>query len=131
MSSQNAGARRIRGTRPEVETAARELRRDLTEAESVLWQALRGGQLGGLKFRRQHPVGQFILDFYCSSHKLAVELDGAIHEGQTEYDAARTRQLESHGYRVLRFRNEEVLADLDSVLKRISEAAQSLSASQG
>jgi very-short-patch-repair endonuclease len=71
---------RIRGTTPEIEAAAIELRKKLTPSEKQLWQALRGGKLGGFKFRRQHPVGRFILDFYCPVCKLVIELDGAIHD---------------------------------------------------
>ncbi|WP_229425761.1 endonuclease domain-containing protein [Lusitaniella coriacea] len=76
-----------------------------------------------MRFRRQHPVGSFILDFYCPSCKLAIELDGAIHECQAEYDAARTQQLENFGYRVIRFQNERVLEDLPSVLAEIARIA--------
>ncbi|HEY9867286.1 MAG TPA: DUF559 domain-containing protein, partial [Candidatus Obscuribacterales bacterium] len=94
---------RIRGTHQEIEEAARRLRRELTPAESILWEALRGRQLDGLKFRCQHPVGKFILDFYCPSVKLVIEVDGGIHDQQQEYDQARTEKLEAFGYRVLRF----------------------------
>lgn len=78
--------------------------------------------MGGLKFRAQHPVGPFILDFYCPAYKLVIELDGGVHEKQAEYDEARTRHLNEYNYRVIRFRNEEVLEDLPSVLERILEA---------
>ncbi len=124
MTSPDRTTPRIRGTTPEIEAAARRLRRNLTPAEQKLWQALQRRQLAGLKFRAQHPVGPFILDFYCPAYKLVVELDGAMHEGQADQDAARTQQLENYGYRVIRFRNEEVFTDLPSVLDRILEAAQ-------
>ena len=114
---------RLRGTTPEVEAGARALRWSMTAAEWRLWQALRVRQLGGLKFRRQHPVGPFVLDFYCPACKLVVELDGGVHDGQPEQDEARTQHLESYGYRVLRFRNEEVFADRPAVLDRIAQAA--------
>ncbi len=116
---------RIRGTTPEVATAARDLRAKLTLAEQVLWGALQRRQLHGLKFRCQHPVGPFVLDFYCPTCKLVIEVDGPIHELQTEQDEARTQHLAAYGYRVLRFRNGEVLNDLGSVLARIAEAALS------
>jgi very-short-patch-repair endonuclease len=119
---------RIRGTTPPVETAAKELRQRLTPAEQKLWQALRGGKLAGLKFRRQHPVGNFILDFYCSACKLAIELDGSIHETQLEYDAARTAQLEAYGYKVLRFSNAAVMQQLETVLVNILQTVSELSA---
>ncbi|MCU0532921.1 MAG: endonuclease domain-containing protein [Hydrococcus sp. Prado102] len=114
---------RIRGTTPEIELAARQLRNHLTPAESYLWQALKNRQLIGLRFRCQHPIGRFILDFYCPSCKLAIEVDGEIHSEQVERDTARTEQLEAYGYRVLRFSNEEVLSDLNRVLETIKEAA--------
>jgi very-short-patch-repair endonuclease len=114
---------RIRGTTPEIEAAARGLRRALTPAERVLWQALRNRQVGGLKFRCQHPVGRFIVDFYCPACKLVVELDGGVHDDRAEIDEARTQMLNNYGYRVLRFRNEEVLRNLDLVLEQILQAA--------
>ena len=86
---------------------------------------MKGKQLHGLKFRCQHPVGGFIFDFFCPQCKLVVELDGEIHDAQEEYDTARTEQLEVYGYRVLRFRNEEVFTDLPSVLERIRCQASS------
>ena len=113
----------IRGTSQELEEAARSMRRQPTQAEGVLWAALQKKQVAGLKFRRQHPVGRFVLDFYCASHKLVVEVDGAVHDAQQESDAERTRSLETHGYRVIRFQNDEVLRDLPSVLRRIAAAA--------
>jgi very-short-patch-repair endonuclease len=120
---------RIRGTTPEIETAAIELRQKLTPAEKRLWQALRGSKLGGFKFRRQHPVGSFILDFYCPACKLVIELDGAIHNYQADYDAARTEHLEAYGYTVMRFQNEEVMQELEKVLERIFQALITLSPS--
>ncbi|MBE9114989.1 endonuclease domain-containing protein [Lusitaniella coriacea LEGE 07157] len=114
---------RLRGTTPEIDQAARKLRHQPTSAEFRLWQALRSKKLNGLRFRRQHPVGRFILDFYCPSCKLAIELDGAIHQRQAEYDAARTQQLEQFGYRVIRFRNEQVMEDLPGVLAEIAQIA--------
>ncbi|HHP7230494.1 MAG TPA: endonuclease domain-containing protein [Xenococcaceae cyanobacterium] len=114
---------RIRGTTPEIEQAARKLRKNLTSAEALLWSALRNKQLEGLRFRCQHPVGNFILDFYCPSCKLVVEVDGKIHADQTEYDAARTAKLAEYGYRVLRFSNEQVMSDLPNVLAEIKRVA--------
>jgi very-short-patch-repair endonuclease len=83
---------------------------------------LRGQQIRGLPFRRQHPVGRFILDFYCPRKKLCVELDGGIHDDQQERDAERTEALSHLKIRVIRFRNEEVLHDLASVVQRIEAA---------
>ncbi|HEU4559667.1 MAG TPA: endonuclease domain-containing protein [Longimicrobium sp.] len=116
--------KRIRGATPELETAAREMRRAATPAETILWQQLRRGWLGGHRFRRQHPVGRFILDLYCADRKLAIELDGQHHaeEDQSLRDEERTAVLRGYGIRVLRFRNEEVLNDMESVLARIAGA---------
>jgi very-short-patch-repair endonuclease len=101
---------------------AQEMRRALAPAELRLWNALRGKQLAGLRFRCQHPVGPFILDFYCAALRLVVEVDGPIHSDpdQRTRDAARTERLETYGYRVLRFSNEAVLEDLAGVLERIA-----------
>ncbi len=115
---------RIRGTTASIDNAAKQLRKTSTPAEQQLWQALRGGKLAGLKFRRQHPVGNFILDFYCAAHKLVVEVDGGIHETQIEYDATRTTELEIYGYTVVRFTNEVVLHQLETVLAEILKAIE-------
>lgn len=123
MTLMSKPPRRFRGTTPEIEQAARHLRSQLTPAEAILWQALQRRQLDGLKFRCQHPVGRFILDFYCPMRKLVVEVDGIIHEQQKEYDDARTAHLEEFGYRILRFTNAEVMNNLASVLDRIRQAA--------
>ena len=117
-------SRRIRGTTKEIEEAACRLRQELTTAEDILWQALRGRQLGGLKFRCQHPVGRFIVDFYCPSCKLAIEVDGSIHDLQQSYDRDRTKAMQVFGYEILRFTNDEVMYDLPNVLSRIVEAAK-------
>ena len=113
--------KRIR-TPAQIQQRARELRREMTPTERVLWQRLRNRQLSGLKFRRQHPLGPFIADFYCAAHRLVVEIDGDIHDLQPERDAARTEQFEKYGYRVIRFRNEQVLNDIESVLAAIQAA---------
>ena len=116
--------KRRREISPELQQAAWLLRENVTPAEETLWEALRDKQLDGLKFRRQHPVGQFVLDFYCPRFKLVIELDGSVHNAAAEQDAARTEHLNFFGYRVIRFRNEEVLTNLAAVLKRIAEAAE-------
>src|SRR5688572_7836274 len=107
---------------PHVMLAARENRHNATQAEAVLWEALRRHAIAGFQFRRQHPVGPFIWDFYCPRAKLAVELDGPIHDRQRELDEARTESLGTLRIRVIRFRNEEVLAALADVLAQIDAA---------
>ena len=99
---------------------ARALRRSLTLPEGLLWRALRQ-RPDGLKFRRQHPCGPFVLDFYCESARLGIEVDGAAHAmgDRPERDVARDRWLEEHGVRVLRIPARDVLGDLDSVVRQI------------
>ncbi len=118
--------RRTRGkTSAGIVQAARQQRRKPTRAEETLWNALRGRRLAGLKFRRQHPYGQFVLDAFCVEHQLEVEVDGGVHTDprQAAYDAARTEFLEARGVRVLRFSNADVEKHLGEVLRRILEAA--------
>jgi very-short-patch-repair endonuclease len=97
-------------TPPAKRRRARDLRKQATPAEQRAWLILRRRQIGGLKFRRQHLIAGFIVDFYCAELRLALELDGGVHEDQArrEYDEARTRVLERYGVRVLRIGNEEV-----------------------
>lgn len=110
--------KRIR-TPAQIQQRARELRREMTLAEKLLWSRLRNKRLDGLKFRRQHPLGPFIADFYCAAQRLVVEIDGDIHDLQPGRDAARTEQFEQYGCRVIRFRNEQVLNDIEDVLAAI------------
>ncbi|HLM66439.1 MAG TPA: endonuclease domain-containing protein [Longimicrobium sp.] len=105
-----------------MQEAAKELRLRMTEAERVLWSVLRRDQMGGLSFRRQHAIGPFILDFYCPAVRLGIELDGPIHDRQRELDHARTEGLGTLQIRILRFRNEQVISDLESVVREIQYA---------
>lgn len=98
------------------------LRRRLTPAESKLWTKLRGNQLESVSFRRQHAIGPYIADFCAPKAKLVIELDGGQHAEQAEYDAQRTAYLEKHGYRVLRFWNNEVMKNIEGVWQVIEEA---------
>jgi very-short-patch-repair endonuclease len=101
---------------------ARELRRDQTEAESLLWRAIRGEQLGGHKFRRQQTLGSYIVDFISLDAKLIVELDGGQHADAVDYDAKRDAWLTSEGFHVLRFWNNDVMENLEGVLMNIAAA---------
>lgn len=101
---------------------ARRLRTQATKPEDILWRRLRGSRFHQAKFRRQVPFDRFVVDFYCHAAKLVVELDGKQHEWFAEYDAERTRVLESRGVSVIRFTNAEVEGDLDDVLARIRGA---------
>jgi len=100
-----------------------ELRRESTPAESRLWSRIRNDQLG-VTFRRQHAVGIYIPDFCSPRAKLIIELDGSQHMGQADYDEERTRYLESLGYRVLRFWNNDVLNSIDGVIRAIVDAME-------
>ena len=104
--------------------AARDLRACETSAEDLLWVALRGRRLAGLKFRRQHPIGPFVLDFCCVERRLAVELDGEVHATQQAHDAERETLIIAAGYRVLRVPNAAVRDDLSQVLAAIQAAAR-------
>ena len=105
---------------------ARALRRNQTDAERLLWQKLRSKQLGDVRFRPQHPVGEYIVDFACLSCRLAVELDGGQHADEValSYDARRTQFLQSEGWQVLRFWNHEVLGNPEGVQEAILRALQ-------
>lgn len=94
---------------------AENLRVRETPAEALLWKSLKGKKLG-YKFRRQHPLHGFIVDFYCYELMLVIELDGSIHDGQKERDHLRNLELGKHGYTTLRFSNEEIFQDLPKVL---------------
>jgi len=109
---------------PTTLSRARELRRQMTSAERKLWYALRGRQLYGLKFRRQHPLPPYILDFYCQEHRLVIELDGGQHNevAQTVYDRQRAAWLQTQGLRVISFWNYEVETNLPGVLEAIARA---------
>lgn len=102
---------------------SRSLRREMTVAEKRFWEMVRGSKMFGLKFRRQQVIDGFIVDFYCDSLGLCVEIDGDIHdvEDQKEYDRLRSDVLELRKLKVLRFRNEEVMSDEESVRERIRE----------
>jgi len=103
---------------PTLKQRRRELRRNQTETEKTLWAYLRNRQFYGMKFFRQYSIGPYILDFYCPTMKLAVELDGGQHNQceNKEYDAARSEYLKAQGIDVMRFWNHEVLLDMQSVL---------------
>ena len=100
-----------------------ELRSGLTPAEALLWKSLQRSQLSGKKFRRQHSIDKYIVDFYCPDCRLAIELDGDAHftEGGAKYDAARTEFLTRKGIRVLRFENREIFDSLDLVISEIQK----------
>ncbi len=105
---------------------ARTLRKRMTPAEKLLWAQVRNRRLGGLKFMRQHPIGNYIVDFYCHEARLVVELEGGIHDTtvQREYDRVRFEQVRAAGFRVLRVQNEAVVRNMDEVLRMIIQVAK-------
>lgn len=101
---------------------ARKLRKRMTNAEHILWHQLRNRRLDGVKFNRQLPIGQYVVDFCSREFGLIIEVDGEIHKTQRVYDSMRTQKLQSCGYRVLRFTNYEIKQNLDSVICTILDA---------
>ena len=101
---------------------AKTLRSCQTDAEQRLWHQLRAHRFMGLKFKRQKPIGHYIVDFICIEYQLIIEVDGGQHINQMEYDSERTGWLKSEGFTILRFWNHEVLQAMDSVLERIQQA---------
>lgn len=111
------------GAKPEIFELARALRKNMTEAEKVLWKKINNRQLYGVHFRRQHPVNKFIADFYSNKAKLVIETDGGIHSitEHKEYDEGRDYFMNELGLTVLRFTNDEVIYETDTVVETIKE----------
>ena len=105
--------------KPVTLETARLLRRRMTYSESLLWEKLKGKQLLGLRFRRQHPIDIFIVDFYCHEAKLVIELDGGIHMDQIEYDDGREADIEKFNIKIIRFTNDEVNNNIEDVIQKI------------
>ena len=103
----------------EIRQRSKELRANQTDAEKKLWAILRNRNLNNLKFRRQHPIGKFIVDFFCMEKMLVIEIDGDSHANQEMYDAMRTEWLEAQGCKVIRFTNEDVHKRLETVAREI------------
>ena len=101
---------------------AQEMRRNLTPCEKILWDELKEKKINGTKFRRQHPIHRYILDFYCHEKKLAIEVDGSIHKIKSDEDEFRDKYLESIGIKTVRVSNEEIIEDINKVLFKIIAA---------
>lgn len=104
----------------DIRQKAKQLRSNSTDAERNFWAHIRNRRLEGWKFRRQLPVGQYIVDFACPELRLIIEIDGGQHAEQVIYDLSRTRFLQSKGYRVVRFWNNEVLGNIEGVLEALT-----------
>ena len=109
------------GAKPGTFEKAKDLRQEQTQTEIILWSKLRNRQFEGLKFRRQHPVGQFVVDFYCHEKRLVVEVDGGIHEKEDvkERDENREFELKNFGLRIIRIKNEEIEQNIEKVLEKL------------
>jgi very-short-patch-repair endonuclease len=118
----------FQGASPMTFARAKELRKNMTPAERVLWQRLRNYKVDGFYFRRQHPIKFFIADFYCAKADLIIEIDGGIHNNPDvcEHDVNRTAELERSGITVIRFTNEEVMNDTDNVVAKIKQQLKTL-----
>jgi very-short-patch-repair endonuclease len=101
---------------------ARQLRKDETKAEKLVWETIRGRKLMGLKFRRQHVVQGFVLDFYCQEARLGIEIDGSVHYKRKEYDRLRQDIIESKGINVIRIKNRQILGNKSSILETVRKA---------
>jgi very-short-patch-repair endonuclease len=114
------------GAPPLIFERAKILRGNPTEAEKALWDILRKKQILGLRFKQQHPINTFIVDFYCHAIKLVIEVDGEIHktEESKAYDQARTDKLENYGIKVIRFDNHQVLNQIESVKREIEQTCK-------
>ena len=110
--------------KPRLLRHAKRMRHHPTEAETQLWRQLRAGRLCAYKFKRQQPIGRFIVDFVCFEARLVVELDGGQHAQHLVQDEVRTQWLQSQGFKVLRFWNDEALCDVQGVLEEILRALQ-------
>ena len=109
------------GASPNTFDKARLLRNSMTEAEKIVWDKLKNRKVFNARFRRQHPIGSFIVDFYCHEYKLAIEIDGEIHlkTEVNEYDDGRTHDIEKFGIKILRFTNNEVFTNLNKIIVEI------------
>jgi very-short-patch-repair endonuclease len=108
------------GAKPETFAAAKILRENMTICEKLLWEKLNRKQVSGLRFRRQHPIDFFIVDFYCHEARLVVEIDGEIHKKQKEYDDGRSAEMERYFIKIIRFKNSEVENSIEDVINIIT-----------
>jgi very-short-patch-repair endonuclease len=114
------------GATPAIFERAFRLRKNMTPAEELLWEKLKGKQIAGVRFRRQHPISRYIVDFYCHAAKLVIELDGKIHLAKKEQDIERTKEIENLGIQLIRFNNEEVEKNCDTVAAAITEKVKTI-----
>jgi len=113
------------GATPSTFQKARQLRNKLTAEEDILWNRLKNKQICNVRFRRQHPINTFIVDFYCHTAKLVIELDGKIHLRTKEYDKERTHIINQFEIEVIRFSNDEINTNINKIIKQITEKIKS------
>ncbi len=118
-----------KGASPTVFSKAKKLRNEMTEAEILMWEKLRSNRFHGYKFRRQHPINIYVVDFYCHQFNLIIEIDGEYHNetNQQKRDEGRTNDLNFQGMKILRFTNDEIKSDMNTVLKKIKEYIDDIS----
>lgn len=121
MPDRSSEIKMFYGASPAIFDRAKELRKHMTPTERILWSKISNKKLG-VKFRRQHPIKNYIVDFYCHTSKIVIEIDGKIHDYQKEYDSGRQAEIEQFGIKVLRFTNQEIYEDIPSVINKIKEA---------
>ncbi len=109
---------------PEKKELARNLRKEMTPAEEKIWHLIRNGQVNGRKFRRQQVIDGFVVDFFCSELKLIIEIDGDIHAFKKEYDSAREEHLRTQGFAVVRFTNNQIFEELETVKNALHEVTK-------
>jgi len=116
------------GAKPSIFKLAKELRKEETEAEKILWEKLNKNQMLGLQFRRQHPINMYIADFYCAKLKLVIEVDGNIHEipEYQDHDIGRSEILNDFGITVIRFTNEQIINEIDYTMEQIEITAKQI-----
>ncbi len=114
------------GSNQNIQSNAKDLRKQETKAEEILWNYLKNRQILGLKFRRQHPIDIFIADFYCHEKRLVIEVDGEIHNTPDNkiYDLSRTDELNNHNIKVIRFTNHQVINNVKEVISEIKKFIQ-------
>jgi very-short-patch-repair endonuclease len=110
--------------KPKILKAAKILRDNMTSSENIIWERLKGKQICGVRFRRQHPIDIFIADFYCHEARLVVEIDGEVHENQKDYDIGRSAEMEKYDILVIRFINIQVQTEIDNVIRTIEETVK-------
>lgn len=113
-------------TSPKIRALSKRLRKNQTRPERLLWKVLRNRQVNRLKWRRQHPIGNFIVDFYCAEYRLVLELDGDSHADRINYDEQRTKWLVTRGYHVIRFANREIVKIISGIIDQIIDVVDEL-----